>query len=115
MSSEEHGRILLDARVDGLYMAPEIASIDPPVVRATGPLMTEIEVLGRHFSADARLFLRGPPDLEIPAGVVLGRPGEPDRIVANVLSASVFPGVYDVEVENADGQRSVLPDAVEVR
>ncbi len=110
------GRLLLDARVDDLHMPPIIRGIAPSVIEVDGPLMALIEVSGSHFHPSARLTFRGPPDIAISqAGVLEGQQGAPDQIVASILAATLFPGVYDVEIENPDGQRSVLPNALEIR
>jgi hypothetical protein len=110
------GRVILDARVDGIYRPPMIESASPAVISTDGPLLAVLELRGRGFRPSATVVLRGPTDLLLNQAATLeGRDGAKDTLVGNLLAPTLLPGSYDIEVTNPDGQQATLKAALEVR
>lgn len=110
------GRLVLDARIDGIHPPPVLDAVSPSQVSTDGGLLVGIEVRGRGLLPDPSLLLRGPTDYWIePLSTILGLPDAPDRVVGSLLAPTLLPGFYDVELTNRDGQRATLSRALEVR
>lgn len=100
-----HDRVVLAPNVQQLLPPPSVSGITPNVLLTSSSLIT---ITGEGFAAipDVRLLL---------PGFAYSAPGEtwlsPGQVTAWVVRSQLIPGLYDVQVTNPDGQKSVLPAA----
>jgi hypothetical protein len=110
------GRILLDPRIDGIHRPPTALGVSPRRVDPSGTPLQQIEVIGWDLRETPTLRVRGPVEFRLTqVTLTRGENGAPDQISSWVLAPALLPGVYDVEIENPDGQQSTLAAALQVR
>lgn len=107
-------RVVLDARVTGLFPPPTVSAIEPnPVVVPPGGTAT-VTFHGTGFLAQPAVQLRIEGD-PTPNALLAETLLDPETFTAVVNAFLVPPGLYDVELTNADGQVLLLPDFLEVQ
>ncbi len=102
-------RVVVDARVTGLYFPPNATSVAP----ASVPPGTnkQLTVLGSGFRATPSMRLENDAFVAQLMGESFVSATE---VRGWVLSSQALPGTYDLVVENPDGQTTRLPQAVSV-
>jgi hypothetical protein len=100
-------RVVLDPKVTGLYLPPQAVSVSPSTLASN--LNTKISVLGGAF--------RATPSMRIESGAFVAQlQGElfvsASEVRGWVLGTQALPGLYDLVVENPDGQTMRLPQAI---
>ncbi len=109
------GRVLLEPSVDAIHPPPRVAAISPVSIQRDESLLTVIEIQGQAF-LDPIVTLVGPTTFPVlPVGELPAAEGGAATLVGQLLTPTLIPGRYDVEIENRDGQRARLPGALEVR
>ncbi len=106
------GRLVLDARVDGIYPAPGVVAVDPTWASRSGPPFITLTVSGGNF--------RATPGLRLLGSVSVYSLFSPQFVSANELNGSMIVpflanGSYDLEVTNPDGQVRVLEHALSIQ
>lgn len=109
-------RLALDQRVTGLYPPPTLEQVTPnPVVFPQGTQTVAVTVEGTNFIDDPT-----PPVVELRQDGGTWKQVQNESLAsATILEATVnryvlYPGLYDVRFQNADGQVVVLEDHLEV-
>lgn len=103
-------RLVVNARVTGLYEAPAVTAVSPDPVSGDAVLT----VHGENFLATPTVELvrdGDPTPNQLPSVVFV----DGNTITATFLSLLVPPGVYDVRVVNPDDQVAVLPGGLTVQ
>jgi hypothetical protein len=102
-------RVVVDARVTGLFMPPRADSVSPAGVAAGS--VTEVRVAGAEFRATPSMRLEN-------GSLVAHLQGESfvsaSEVRGFVLASQAVPGTYDLVVENPDGQIARLAAAITV-
>ncbi len=101
-------RAVLDSNVTALLPPPGVDGVSPSTI------VNWIEVLtitGSNFAATPQVRLVGDAGVYYCSGEQLVSAQE---MTATVVKPQIYPGTYDLELTNADGQVTVLPDAVTV-
>jgi hypothetical protein len=103
-------RVVVDAKVTGLFMPPRVDSVSPASVAAGS--VTQISVTGFE--------LRATPWMRLENGALVAHlQGESfvssTEVRGWVLASQAVPGTYDLVVENPDGQIARLPGAITIR
>lgn len=104
------GRIVLDAKVTGIFPAPVLDYASPTTISLSGPPVVPYVCHGDNFLATPSIRLVGPLALQLSSETFV----DATEVTALVSVLQLAPGTYDLELTNADGQVAVLPDAVDV-
>jgi hypothetical protein len=104
------GRLLRDAAVDGIYPAPIVDSVQPATVPLSGPSWVDVTVSGSNFQGTPRLRLLGPLAYTLSSPTLV----DANHVTGGIITFQVLEGTYDFELENGDGQKTVLEAAVTV-
>ena len=95
-------RVVLAPKVTALLMPPAVTLVIPPAVEGSA---VQVTVVGSGFSGTPRVRLYSPAWNDEACCVTVVSPNE---ISAWIFPSGMLPGLYDIEVENADGQAAVL-------
>lgn len=102
-------RVVLAPKVTALLPPPKVTAVNPSLIAND---LTAVTVTGRDFAATPALRC-------VNYGYVYNMIGETfvseSEVTGQVFRPQVVPGVYDLELENPDGQKSVLADAITVQ
>lgn len=109
-----HDRVVLDARVTGLFPPPTVTGISPNPVVVPPYGSAPITFQGTGFLPTPSVLLRIEGD-PTPNALLAETLADGNTLNAVVNAVLVPPGLYDVEITNGDGQVLLLPDALEVQ
>jgi hypothetical protein len=104
------GRLVLDAAVDGIYLAPILHSVEPTTVSLSGPSWVDVTVLGENFQGTPSLRLLGPVTYTLSSATLV----DATQVTGGIITFQILEGTYDFEYRNGDGQKIVWEEAVSV-
>lgn len=100
-------RVMTDPRITELLPPPTLSGVTPSTITAT----TQIAVTGTGFAATPALFLVNPGYTYAVAGEAFV---SSTQMTGWISYSQCPPGLYDLLIENKDGQLAVLPAAISV-
>ncbi|MFO7915432.1 MAG: M6 family metalloprotease domain-containing protein [Candidatus Krumholzibacteriales bacterium] len=103
----------MTATMRGGWLAPSLVSVTPDTADVSEADTVDIAaILGTRLNYGATFYLTNGTDPDIPA---LGAEwvGH-EKMTGTIDISGANPGLYDVVVENPDGQTAVLPDGFEI-
>jgi len=107
-------RVVLDDKVTGLFPAPTVTAVAPDPLPVPPGGSAQVVVTGTGFlpTPATRLLIEGDPT---PNALLNEELVNGNTVRATVNAVLVPPGLYDLELTNADGQVVVMPDFLEVQ
>jgi hypothetical protein len=102
------GRLVLDAKVTGIFSAPKLTAVAPASLSKSNGYLATLTVDGARLRATPTIRLRGP----LVHTLLWTQLVSDRRVTGTAVLPQLVAGSYDLELTNPDGQVALLRNAV---